>query len=121
MPTYLYRCQGCDEEFEVWQSIRSEPGADHTCGHAAVRIFTAPRISVAATPSKAAVARDAVAREGRWDKDMPAYKRLRDNGLQPKSIDGCAELETRATTKTEVERGRVSTLNRLLDREGMGT
>lgn len=45
--------------------------------------------------------------ESRWDKDMPAYKRLRQNGLQPRSIDGCAELETRATSKLEVEMSHV--------------
>jgi hypothetical protein len=38
-----------------------------------------------------------------WDKDMPAYKRLRRNGLQPKGIDGAAALEARATTAAEVE------------------
>lgn len=43
--------------------------------------------------------------ESRWEKDMPAYYRLRRNGLQPSRIDGCAELETRATSQTEVEMG----------------
>ena len=43
-----------------------------------------------------------------WDKDMPAYKRLRKNGLQPKQIDGSAELEKRAETKVEVETGRLA-------------
>ena len=38
-----------------------------------------------------------------WDKDMPAYKRLRKNGVQPKGIDGAAELEARASTVAEVE------------------
>lgn len=38
---------------------------------------------------------------------MPAYKRMRDNGLQPPHIDGCAELESRASTQAEVELGRV--------------
>lgn len=41
-----------------------------------------------------------------WDKDMPAYKRLRQNGLQPKSIDGSAALEAKAETAAQVE-GRV--------------
>lgn len=41
-----------------------------------------------------------------WDKDMPAYKRLRQNGLQPKSIDGAAALEARSETAAQVE-GRV--------------
>lgn len=46
-------------------------------------------------------------REKRWDKDMPAYKRLRKQGLQPKTIDGAAHLEAKATTRFEIESGRV--------------
>jgi hypothetical protein len=38
-----------------------------------------------------------------WDKDMPAYKRLRQNGLQPRNIDGAAALEARAETAAQVE------------------
>jgi hypothetical protein len=38
-----------------------------------------------------------------WDKDMPAYKRLRKEGLQPRGIDGAAEVEKRATEKWHVE------------------
>jgi hypothetical protein len=34
---------------------------------------------------------------------MPAYKRLRKNGVQPKGIDGAAALEARASTVAEVE------------------
>lgn len=41
--------------------------------------------------------------EKNWNKDLPAYKRLRENGLQPKSVDGAAELEKRATTAAQVE------------------
>jgi hypothetical protein len=28
-----------------------------------------------------------------WQRDMPAYARLRRDGIQPRSIDGSAELE----------------------------
>ena len=38
---------------------------------------------------------------------MPSYKRLRANGTQPRSIDGCAELEAKASTRLEVEQGHV--------------
>lgn len=38
-----------------------------------------------------------------WDRDMPAYKRLRANGLQPRGIDGAADLEAKATSAAEVE------------------
>ena len=41
------------------------------------------------------------------DKDRAAYKRLREDGLQPPHIDGCAKLETQARSKTEVEMGEV--------------
>lgn len=46
--------------------------------------------------------------ENRWHKDMPAYKRLVQDGLQPPRIDGCAELEAKATSKHEIESGRVA-------------
>lgn len=46
-----------------------------------------------------------VAREARWSRDMPAYKRLRQDGLQPRQIDGCGDLETRATHEKQIEMG----------------
>lgn len=38
-----------------------------------------------------------------WEKDMPAYKRLRRQGLQPKNIDGAARVEATAETVAQVE------------------
>jgi hypothetical protein len=46
-------------------------------------------------------------REKRWGVDMPAYKRLREQGYQPPRIDGSAHLETHAETRFEIESGRV--------------
>ena len=46
-------------------------------------------------------------RERNWDRDMPAYKALRKQGLQPKGIDGCAELATRANSQMEIEMGHI--------------
>jgi hypothetical protein len=43
--------------------------------------------------------------ERNWQKDMPAYKRMRREGLQPKSIDGAAEVEKKAEYKWQVETG----------------
>lgn len=43
--------------------------------------------------------------EKQWSRDMPAYKRLRQDGTQPKRIDGCAELEARAVDRQEIEMG----------------
>lgn len=43
--------------------------------------------------------------ERSWQKDMPAYKRLRKDGIQPKRIDGAADVEKKATEKWQVETG----------------
>lgn len=43
--------------------------------------------------------------ESNWNKDMPAYKRLRKEGLQPKSVDGAANLEKKAKHEWQVETG----------------
>ena len=45
-------------------------------------------------------------REESWEKDMPAYKALREQGLQPPRIDGSAELASKAETKFEINRGK---------------
>ena len=37
--------------------------------------------------------------------DVAAYKRLRKDGLQPKTVKGSANLESRAVSKWEVETG----------------
>jgi len=39
------------------------------------------------------------------DKDLDAYKRMRQNGVQPKNIDGSAQVEKRAEEKWQVETG----------------
>jgi hypothetical protein len=38
---------------------------------------------------------------------MPAYKRLRQDGLQPKTIEGAANLEKKAKEAWQVETGMV--------------
>ena len=48
-------------------------------------------------------------KEREKEKDMEAYKRLRSDGVQPKSIDGSAHLERHAGSKWEVQSGTVLT------------
>lgn len=43
--------------------------------------------------------------ESQWNRDRPAYQRLRAQGLQPKSVKGSAELEQRANSQVEIEMG----------------
>lgn len=47
---------------------------------------------------------------------MDAYARLRRNGVQPKSIDGSAELERGASTVHEIENKNIITDARLRQR-----
>ena len=61
------------------------------------------RMGANSTTTRGAAVSEINERAKRWDKDMPAYKRLRKNGLQPRQIDGSAEIERRATTAAQVE------------------
>jgi len=61
------------------------------------------RIGANTTTSRGASVGEANAREKRWSKDMPAYKRLRQQGLQPRQIDGSAILEKHATERWQIE------------------
>lgn len=64
-------------------------------------------IAPSTMPSRNPRAAQVKATEQRWEDDMPAYRRLRANGIQPRGIDGCAELEAKAADRFEVETGHV--------------
>lgn len=44
-----------------------------------------------------------VHREKRWSRDIPAYRRLRAEGLRPPRIDGAARAEATAASPAQVE------------------
>ena len=58
-----------------------------------------------ATPTRGGGAQAAHvdALERQWDKDLPAYARLRKDGYQPERIDGSHHLEAVATSKAQIE------------------
>lgn len=61
-------------------------------------------IAASAMPTRSEAAR--VERETEiMHRDVAAYRRLRKDGVQPKSVKGSAELETRAGSKWEIETG----------------
>ena len=45
------------------------------------------------------------ATERQWSKDMDAYNRLKQDGLQPAKIDGAANIEKKAHHSTQVVTG----------------
>lgn len=65
------------------------------------------QVAPSATPSRRGGAEAAAtnAREARWSRDMPAYREMRRQGLQPKGIDGAADLAQKATTEEHVTTG----------------
>lgn len=81
---------------------RSHYGQHPTCfGCKLSSISFAP----SAMPTRHPEAARVVAKDAAWDKDIPAYIRLRKSGVTPPRIDGSADLETRAATKAEVKMG----------------
>lgn len=60
-------------------------------------------IGASAVPSRRGDVNRIAATEKRWDKDFPAYRRLRAEGLRPRSSDGAAEMEARATERHHIE------------------
>jgi len=64
-------------------------------------------VAASATPTRRGGARAATInqKDRVLEKDLDAYKRLRQEGLQPKAIDGSAEVEKRAEYKWQVETG----------------
>lgn len=47
------------------------------------------------------------ATEKRWEKDMPAFKSLVEQGYNPAHIDGSADMVARAATRFEIESGQI--------------
>mgnify|MGYP001602139945 CR=1 FL=1 len=57
--------------------------------------------------------KQSLAREKEWEKDMPAYRELRRQGLQPQRIDGAADLARDATDSLEITQGELIPKNEL--------
>lgn len=61
----------------------------------------------------------AVPREARLGKDRDAYRRLRAEGLQPRTVEGSAELEATMDHRFEAEVGHVFSRERYPDRKAL--
>lgn len=100
MPTYTYRCANCGQ-VEAWRPIKEGPGQFcPDCGMPA-------NVVLHPFATKSRVTRLTDRGDRTLTRDREAYHRLRMEGLQPKSVNGSADLEKRADTKFEVESGRL--------------
>lgn len=61
-------------------------------------------VAASAVPSRSVEVAQKELDQKQFAKDAAAYRRLRKDGLQPRRVDGCAEVEKRAETATQVER-----------------
>lgn len=64
-------------------------------------------LAAAATPSRRPRSVEIEATEKRWHKDHDAFRRLVREGHDPGRLEGAAEIEAKATTKYEIEKGRL--------------
>ena len=110
MPRYDYRCTQCDSVEEIIHGFNDEHSFHCVyCGRAMIKLISGVNIAPSATPSRNSVIDLEATKKAdkAKDADMSAYKRLRQNGLQPKSINGSAHLEKHAETKSEIQAGRL--------------
>ena len=109
MPRYDYRCKVCGEVEETVHGFDEDPEMHCLeCGALMGRMMGMPYVSPSAVPSRNNVIDLAATKQAEKDKvaDMDAYKRLRQNGVQPPSINGAARLEAKAEEKHEVNSGK---------------
>ena len=116
MPVYVSRCLDCGLSHEVRHGFDEtyESNCDG-CGGVIRKYFGEVYIAASATPTrgrhdgKEIDCSGSKAKERTKEEDMAAYKRLRSDGVQPKSIDGSAHLERHAGSKWEGQSGTVLT------------
>ena len=107
MPRYDYICQTEKKFFEVVQSFADATLTVCECGGPVTKYYGSVNFSPSAMPTRSSDAATRNAHEKQLERDLPAYKRLRAEGLQPKSTVGAATLEQGASTKYEVESGTI--------------
>lgn len=64
-------------------------------------------VSAGALEVRGAAVRAMDAKDKALDGDLAAYKRLRNNGLQPKAIDGSLDVERKVTSQFDIDLGHV--------------
>lgn len=108
MPRYDYKCKRCNTIEEVLHGFEHDEDIYCLeCGQPMGRMISMPNVAPSATPSRNAEIDFAATKvaEKEKDKDMAAYKRLRQDGVQPPAINGSAKLEARAEITHEVNSG----------------
>lgn len=106
MATYVYRCEArhvSEESHPIGDNPRT---IRCQCGKAATQVIgVGVSIAAAAMPNKKSSSRTIAidTTEKQWDRDLPAYKRMRRAGLQPSTTQGAADLENRVGDQFDID------------------
>jgi hypothetical protein len=108
MSHYTYRCSTCGEETVDEMAIGTARRMKKCeCGRPArLVIGEGVYIAAAARPNTHGNVIALNAREDRFEKDGPAYQRMRWRGLQPDHIDGAARLENEVGDQDDIDYAR---------------
>lgn len=104
MPTYAFRCEK-GHEFEEWRSIHADAVEVYCSQDRTPAVQILGPVNTYAIGGRGEHTRVTDRTERQWDRDMPAYKRLRKAGYQPRGIDGADRLEATATNEFEFRYG----------------
>ena len=114
MPMYSYRCANCYTIWDVFHKFsetHDEPCEN--CEGELAKYYGSIQVAAAACPTRGAMHDSKLIdleatrqNEKNKEADLAAYKRLRQEGLQPPSTFGAAKLESEAGTKWEVKAGK---------------
>jgi len=108
MPKYDYKCKTCGTIEETIHGFNDEPDMYCLeCGQPMGKLMGMPYVAPSSMPTRTGDIDMAATRQAEKNKDadMAAYKRLRQDGVQPPAINGSAKLEARAEEKHEVNSG----------------
>ena len=107
MSAYVYLCAACGTKTVIEKPIGTAQRITKCgCGRPArMMLGQGMYIAAAATPNKRQNVLTIEQREKNWDRDIPAYKRMRARGLQPVGVDGAAAVEDTVGDQDDIDYG----------------
>lgn len=106
MPGYDFKCGSClivdEKSFPIGEAPRIL-ACQYCGGIAQLVIGSQVQIAPSALEGKGAEVRATNAKDFALDKDRYAYKRMRDRGLQPKTVGGSSRLENEVGDNVDIE------------------
>lgn len=108
MPTYIYQCEPEGKTFEVYQE-RSEEALTvcPECKGKCYKRYDSILYGTNSTTTAGLNPGGSAKMEAQIEKDRPAYKAMKEQGLRPGKMIGAHKLMTEARTSFEIESGKL--------------